>query len=143
MVKDKTLGQLVEGRPILKTEPGASVQEAARLMKQNQRGAVLIEEGGKLQGIFTERDMVFRVAAAGLSPDTIISNVMSRQLVVGHPQDTHVMALRRMASAGVRHLPVVDQSRVIGMVSRRELMALDNELMDQEIDRHEASRLFI
>ena len=142
-VVDKTLQQLVEGRALLKVGPQTSVLQAAQMMKQNARGAILIEDNGRLQGIFTERDMVFRVVAEGLSLDTPISQVMSRQLVVGHPQDTHVMALRQMAAAGVRHLPVVQDSQVLGLVSRRELMAVDIELMDREIDRREASRLFI
>jgi CBS domain-containing protein len=144
MVQDKTLQEIIQGRPVLKVEAQASVQQAARMMKEHQRGAILVENQGRLQGIFTERDMVFRVVAAGLAPEsTPISQVMSGQLVVCHPHDTHVTALHRMASAGIRHLPVVDQERVVGMVSRRQLMALDIELMDADIDKREASRLFI
>lgn len=144
MVKDKTLQEVIRGNPVLKVEADATVSQAARLMKQHRRGAILIEDQGRLRGIFTERDMVFRVVAEGLAPEsTAISSVMSEQLVVGDPQDTHVAALLRMASAAVRHLPVVEDSRVVGLVSRRQLMALDIELMDADIDKREASRLFI
>jgi CBS domain-containing protein len=144
MVKDQTLGEWVDGSELLKVGPDTSVQRAAQLMKKHGKGAILVEEQGQFQGIFTERDMVFRVVAEGLAFDsTPISAVMSRDLVVGHPQDTHVVALRRMAAAGVRHLPVVNGSKLVGMVSRREMMALDIELMDAEVDRREASRLFI
>ena len=144
MVKDKSLQEVVAGRPVLTVESDASVQEAARLMKEYCVGAILVEEKGRLRGIFTERDMVFRVVAEGLNPQsTPISQVMSVQLVLGHPQETHIVALSRMAAAGVRHLPVVEDTRVVGMVSRRQLMALDIALMDADIDRREASHLFI
>jgi len=144
MVKDKTLQEVVAGRPVLSVELDASVQEAAQLMKEYGVGAILVQDSGRLRGIFTERDMVFRVAAEGLAPAvTPISQVMSVQLVLGHPQETHIVALTRMATAGVRHLPVVEDSRVVGMVSRRQLMALDIALMDADIDRREASHLFI
>ena len=144
MVKDRSLQEVVAGRPVLSVEADATVQEAARLMKEYRVGAILVQENGRLRGIFTERDMVFRVAAEGLNPaSTPISQVMSGQLVVGHPQDTHVLALTRMAATGIRHLPVVEASRVVGMVSRRQLMALDIALMDADIDRREASHLFI
>lgn len=144
MVTDKSLQELIDGRELLTVNEKVSVTEAARKMKEAQRGAILIEDQGRLKGIFTERDMVFRVVAAGLPPDTTpISQVMSHELVVGHPQDSHVTALHLMTRAGVRHLPVVADSRVMGIVSRRQLMALDIELMDQDIDRREASRLFI
>lgn len=144
MVKDKTLHEVVAGRPVLSVEVDASVQQAAQLMKEYCVGAILVQDNGRLRGIFTERDMVFRVAAEGLAPaSTPISQVMSAQLVLGHPQETHVVALTRMAAAGVRHLPVVEDSRVVGLVSRRQLMALDIALMDADIDRREASHLFI
>lgn len=144
MVKDKTLHEVVAGRPVLSVEVDASVQQAAQLMKEHCVGAILVQDNGRLRGIFTERDMVFRVAAEGLAPaSTPISQVMSAQLVLGHPQETHVVALTRMAAAGVRHLPVVEDSRVVGLVSRRQLMALDIALMDADIDRREASHLFI
>ena len=144
MVKEKTLHEVVAGRPVLSVEVDASVQQAAQIMKEYCVGAILVQDDGRLRGIFTERDMVFRVAAEGLAPaSTPISQVMSAQLVLGHPQETHVVALTRMAAAGVRHLPVVEDSRVVGLVSRRQLMALDIALMDADIDRREASHLFI
>jgi CBS domain-containing protein len=144
MVLDKKIQELIADMPLIKVEASATVAQAARLMKQHHRGAILVEEQGSLRGIFTERDMVFRVVSEGLDPKTTpISQIMSTDLVVGHPQDSHVSALRLMAKAGVRHLPIVLEQRVVGLVSRRQLMALDIELMDAEIDRREASRLFI
>ena len=144
MVQNKTLGEIVKGHHVLKVDAKASVQQAALLMKEHQRGAILVEEAGRLRGIFTERDMVFRVVAEGLSPEsTTISQVMSTKLVVGKPHDSHVEAITRMIKAKVRHLPVAEGSHVIGVVSRRQLMALDIELMDEYIDEHEASELFV
>ena len=63
--------------------------------------------------------------------------------MVIHPDDAHWAALSVMVHNEVRHLPVVDGDQVLGVVSRRQLMALDNAIMESAIARREASRLFI
>jgi len=144
MVKNRILKDIIQGRDLLKVAPGTPIVEAARLMREHGKGAILIEEKGRICGIFSERDMVCRVVAEGLNVDTTpISQVMSTQLVVAAPQDDHVVGLRRMRSAGVRHLPIVDDSRLVGLVSRRELLAVDIELLEQDLERREACHLFI
>lgn len=137
------LGELIRGRDPVTLEDSATVAEAARKMVLHSKGALLLTQGRKLTGIFTERDMVWRVVAAGLDPTTPVRTVMTSSLVTGHPQDSHVMALRKMVTANCRHLPVVDGGRVLGMVSRRELMAHDIELLEEEVSRHDPAGLFI
>jgi len=144
MIKNRVLEDIIAGRALLTVAPDDFVTQAAQLMLQNGRGAVLVVDGGRLCGIFTERDMVCRVVAPGLSPDTTpLKQVMTTSLIVAHPQDDHVMALCKMSHGRVRHLPVVKDSRVVGMVSRRELMALNIELLEEDLDRREAYHLFI
>lgn len=144
MVKNKRISDIIEGGSLLKVPPETLLSEVARLMRSHGRGAVLVEDQGRLCGIFSERDMVCRVVAEGKDPEeTPISQVMSTQLVLAEPEDDHVVALRRMSSAGVRHLPIVSGDRVVGMVSRRQLLALDIELLEQDLERREASLLFI
>jgi CBS domain-containing protein len=144
MIKNRVLEDIIAGRALLTVAPDDFVAQAARLMEQHNRGAVLVVDGGRLCGIFTERDMVCRVVAKGLLPDaTPLKQVMSTSLIVAHPHDDHIMALSKMNAGRVRHLPVVKESQVIGMVSRRELMALNIELLEEDLDRREAYHLFI
>ncbi|MFN8608864.1 MAG: CBS domain-containing protein [Vulcanimicrobiota bacterium] len=138
------LRELVSNTTPLTLGPDTTIREAARAMQKAKKGAVLIVDGKKLCGIFTERDLVNRVIAAELDPATaILAEVMTTDLVVIHPDDHHWAALSVMVHNEVRHLPVVDGDQVLGMVSRRQLMALDNALMEGDIARREASLLFI
>jgi CBS domain-containing protein len=138
------LGHLVEGTEPVTIERGATVQDAAKKMCQANKGAILIVAEGRLHGIFTERDLLNRVVAVGKDPQaTKIDDVMSGYLVVGRPADDFQTGLRRMISTACRHLPVVDKDRVVGVVSRRDLMAMDILTMEEEMDRHDPASLFI
>ena len=110
-----------------------SVVAAARLMKQHNIGALLVLDGTRLIGIFTERDALFRVLAAGLDPDaTKLGDVMTRQPQTIHPDEPFLRALRVMHEGKFRHLPVVEYDRPLGMVSVRD--ALDEDLYDLRVD---------
>lgn len=138
------LKDFVVNRPALVLGPDVDVCSAAKAMQESKKGAVLVSDGKKLFGIFTERDLVNRVVAPGKVPsETRLREVMTTELVVVHPEDHHHAALSVMVHHQVRHLPVVEGDRVVGMVSRRQLMALDNALMEAAFERREASRLFL
>lgn len=138
------LRDLVGKSSPLTTSPKTTIQQAAQAMQQAKKGAILVVDGKRLCGIFTERDLVNRVIAPGLNPATThISEVMTVDLMVIHPNDSHWAALSVMVQNQLRHLPVVDGTQVLGVVSRRQLMALDNAIMEAAIDKTEASRLFI
>ncbi len=97
------------------------VRDAARLMKHRKVGSVLVMDGDMLEGIFTERDMVYRVIADGLDPDmTPLSQVMTADPDTIDARATALEALRMMNERGYRHLPVVEEGRVVGIVSRRD-----------------------
>ena len=138
------LRELVGKSAPLTTSPKTTIQQAAQAMQRAKKGAILVVDGKRLCGIFTERDLVNRVIAPGLDAATThISEVMTVDLMVIHPDDSHWAALSVMVQNQLRHLPVVDGTQVLGVVSRRQLMALDNAIMEAAIDKTEASRLFI
>lgn len=115
-----------------------TVREAARLMATHKIGAVMIGEASRLIGIFTERDLAFKVVAAGRDPDAVrLAEVMTRDPDTLRPEDTAHDALQRMSQRGYRHLPVVDDSgRIVGMVSVRDIYgAMLNQLADELHDR--------
>jgi len=118
---------VLEPRKLVLAPPQASVDDAARLMKEAHVGAVLIVEQGRLIGIFTERDAVYRVLAARRDPLlTRLAEVMTRDPVAVSPDETFGYALLLMHDNGFRHAPVVENGRPIGVVSTRH--ALDPEL---------------
>ena len=144
MLKVMTIKDVVGERGAVTVLSAAMVSEAAAKMAEANKGAILVVEAEKLQGIFTERDLLCRVVAKGLDPSrTPVSEVMTRSLVVGSPEEGTVSALRKMVSAGCRHLPVVEGDRVLTVVSRRELMAVDIRQLEEELHRMDPATLFI
>jgi CBS domain-containing protein len=120
----RTIRQLI-ARPEVETlSPTATVREAAERMATNRIGAILVvDDGGALCGIFSERDAVTRVMSQGLdSRATTLDAVMTDQVLTVHPEDDINQALRLMRDVGFRHLPVVEDGALIGLISVRDLL---------------------
>ena len=129
----RSLRSIVAGRPPVIVTRGATVVEAARMMKQRNVGSVLVVEGQRLAGIFTERDALFRVLAAARDPaTTTLGEVMTPQPQTMEADEPFVRALRVMHEGKFRHLPVVEYGRPIGVVSVRD--ALDDDLTELRWD---------
>jgi len=121
------VSQLMESHKLLVVPPETTVREAAELMSSRAVGAVLVVQDSQLQGIFTERDVVFRVVARGLDTDsTRLFAVMTRDPKVIAPDRVFGVAMAIMHEHGFRHLPVVEGGAPIGIVSSRS--ALDPDL---------------
>jgi CBS domain-containing protein len=110
--------------PPWRVTPDQTVADAVALMKQHRVGCVLVcLAGDQLVGIFTERDLMRRVLAAGLPLSTPVSACLSRNPVVVHPKEPIGAAVRRMEEGGYRHLPVVDQAgRPLGVLSVKRIV---------------------
>jgi CBS domain-containing protein len=129
----RIIPEVVHDQDLLHLSPAATVREAARAMRQRHVGAVLVVSGDRLEGIFTERDMVNRVVAEGLDPDaTQLAKVMTSNPDTVGPNDTAIDALRRMQDGGYRHLPVIDGGRLVGIVSRRDIGGDEKARLDTE-----------
>jgi CBS domain-containing protein len=132
---------VIEPRKLVVAAPRATVAEAARLMKEGKVGAVLVVEGGRLVGIFTERDALFRVIACGLDPAaTALSEVMTREPKTVAPDETFGYALLMMYEHGFRHAPVVEDGRPVGVVSARKALDPDLEEFAAEAERRKHIR---
>lgn len=116
--------------------PGsANVLEAARLMSDCHIGAILIVEEDRLKGIFTERDALSRVMAAGQDPgETRLSDVMTEKPRTAIPKMEAVAALLMMRDGGFRHLPVVEQGLVKGIISMRDFIGAEFHEADDQLD---------
>ncbi len=130
----KTLGTLVLGREVYHVRVEHTVREAARYMSDRRVGAVAVLLGDRLSGVLSERDIMSRVVARGLDPDSVkVGDVMTRDLVVADVSDSNEDGVRKMKQAGCRHLPVIQGDRFLGMVSLRDLLQVDLSEKDEEI----------
>ena len=122
----KSLKAIIGDRKMVTVDRSKPVVEAARLMAEHQIGAVPVLESDRLVGIFSERDILVRVVAARRDPDrTPVGEVMSTDLIVADLHESYETCLRRMQQAHVRHLPIIDGNRLEGIVSFRDLLAVD------------------
>jgi signal-transduction protein with cAMP-binding, CBS, and nucleotidyltransferase domain len=130
----RPIRSIIAGQRLLTEPPETTVAGAAREMKKKKVGAVMVvKHDGRLTGIFTERDAVFRVIAEGRDPRTThLSEVMTHDPRTISADKLFEHALLMMYDGGFRHVPVVENGRPIGMVSARD--AVGPELQDFEIE---------
>jgi CBS domain-containing protein len=113
---------------------GASVKEAVRVMAANNVGIVIVLEGARLVGVFSERDVVRRVVDRGLDPEvTPVGDVMTAHIVVGDPDEEYQSAMYKMDQANIRHLLVVKDTQMLSMISIRDLIRVDMQDKGDEI----------
>jgi len=109
--------------PTLTLDANALVRAAVETMRAGRSGCLLVTSGGRLVGLFTERDLLTRVLAAGRSLDTPLREVMTPSPVTTELQESLRVAIRRMQEGGYRHLPVVDgNGRPVGVLSARQVV---------------------
>ena len=119
----KRVRDFLRGEGVFYAAPDLTVRQAAQYMTTKEVGAVPVLEKGRLVGIFTERDLLTRVVAYGLDPATTrVGEVMTKELVVAEADEDYEAALEKMKDCNCRHLPVVDQHRLLGVVSMRDLL---------------------
>lgn len=124
----RTIRDIIEGQGSVTAQTTMCVAEVAAVMKGHKLGAILVLEGPRLAGIFTERDALFRVAAEGLDPKvTTMAEVMTRDPVTVGADKPFTDALEIMHGGQFRHVPVLDDDEPIGMVSSRDAMGPELE----------------
>lgn len=124
---------VIAGQKLLTGTPDMTVRTAVKAMSERNIGAILlVGPSGQLSGIFTERDVLKKVVAAGLDPDkTTLSSVMTSKVITLTPDHYLTHALHLMHQGNFRHVPIVDaQGKPVGVVSSRD--ALSDDLADYE-----------
>ena len=130
----KTARDLFIGQDLTVISKGETVFDAAKLMADKKIGAVPVVEGERVVGIFSERDIMNRVVARRIDPhNTTVDQVMTKDLIVGEPGENIEVILARMKQANIRHLPIVDKGKLVGIISFRDLLQADLNEKDEEI----------
>ena len=112
----------VKGDAVISVSPAATVLEAVTLMNDHHVGSVLVIEGGYPVGIFSERDVLVRVVAQQLDPTAVrIRDVMTTRLITVQSDTPVLEALHTVTERRCRHLPVVDDNRLVGLISIGDL----------------------
>jgi CBS domain-containing protein len=125
---------LIAGRSLHVVAPDWTVQQVAELMAEKRIGAVPVLVENRLAGIFSERDLLTRVIALKKDPAlTKVSHVMTRNLIVANANDDYQACLEKMKAVSCRHLPVIKDEQLIGIVSMRDLLLHDVKQKDSEI----------
>ena len=122
-------------KPVVSVAKDATVMDAVRAMTENKVGAVVILDGDRLLGVFSERDVVTRVALQRRDPDkTPVSEVMTTKVVTVREKAERSIVLHLMADHHIRHLPVVDgEGRVVTMLSMRHLLRAEVQDLTQTV----------
>ena len=122
----KTLQQLLNSKKykeVISITPNRPVFDALVIMAEYKIGALVVLDGENLVGIFSERDYAREVILKGRSSKTTqIAEVMTHKVLIAGPNDTVEQGMSIMADRHIRHLPVVDNGRVIGMLSIGDLV---------------------
>jgi CBS domain-containing protein len=135
----KIVPDVIKDQTLISVSPADTARSAARLMAERKVAAVLVMESDRLVGIITERDMTSRVIAKDRDPDTAkCREIMTANPDTLSPHDTAVDAINMMRSRNYRHLPVVDGLKVVGMVSVRDLYAVYNTELQQDLRDRDA-----
>ena len=108
----------IKGNDVWATTPRTTVYDALRVMADKNCGALLVMEGEKVVGIFSERDYARKVILQGRSSkETLVSEIMTSKLHTIHPDQTVEEAMEIMTNKRVRHLPVMEGDHLVGMIS--------------------------
>ena len=123
----KTVAELLRAKPpraVVKVAPELSVLDAIKILASENIGAAIVMSGERLAGIFSERDYTRKVILKGRSSDTTrVEEIMTANVVVVSPRTKTRDCMALMTEKNIRHLPVVDEGRVIGMVSIRDIVS--------------------
>jgi CBS domain-containing protein len=115
-----TVRDLLKGDPVT-VEASATVQDAAKLMDENDIGNVLVVENNEVQGIVTDRDIVVRVIAKGDGADASVREAATTDLETLEPDASIDDAIQKMEQGNVRRLPVVEDGKPVGVISLGDL----------------------
>jgi CBS domain-containing protein len=138
-----TIAAILErkGHEVVTIDVATSVRDAVALLAEKRIGALPVLEGGRVAGIFSERDVIYCLKSDGAAMlDWPVGRVMTAPAITIEPKVTALAALSQMTKRRIRHLPVVDEGRLVGFVSIGDLVAYRLNRIEQEA---EAMRAYI
>ena len=125
---------LAADRPLHWIAADRSVMDAARTMVQHNVGALPVLDNDRLVGVFSERDLMKRVIVEGRNASQVtVASVMTTDVITADINDDHATCLKKMTTRQCRHLPVIENNKLVGFLSARDLMISEVEGKEFEI----------
>jgi len=126
----------LKGGMVLSVEANETVFDAINLMAQLNIGAILVQNGDTISGIFTERDYLQKIALKSLaSKETRVGNVMTSPVISANPNDSIQKCMETMTTCRCRHLPVVENGKLLGIVSIGDLVKRMLDEKESEVEQ--------
>lgn len=131
-----TLKDLLKDKRLFFVKKGMTVLDVVKYMDLHNIGAVpVLDNEKKLKGIFSERDLMRKcIAKESDLKTTVIDDVMTKQVIVIEATDTPEYCMQILKQENIRHIPVIDENKLIGMISMRDLLLYDMKLKEEKID---------
>lgn len=134
MITIRQLMKLKDQDEIVSITPDATVYDALQVMAGANTGAVLVQEKGQMIGIFTERDYARKVTLKGKTAQTtLIREIMTTAMITISPEQSLEECMEMMTHSRIRHLPVMDSGRLVGMVSQGDVVKAIIDFKDSTI----------
>ena len=122
----------------ISVSPDASLEQCAKVMSKNHVGALVIKETHKSIGLITEQDIVRKVIAKRINPLTKkVKDFMEKKLMTINPNDDIYDALIKMRDSNIRHLPVVDNGKMVGLLTLKDILKIEPSLFDLVVEKFE------
>jgi CBS domain-containing protein len=120
---------------VITIRPQQSLKEAARLLTEHNIGVlVVVNEAGKLVGIISERDIIRAAARLEDALSQPVKAAMTKEVIIGLPNDDLIAVAHAMTDKGFRHLPIMDQEELVGIISMKDIVKSQRDQYQGEID---------
>lgn len=132
----KSLKEMCTSKNIITVNSGSKIIDVANYMAEHNIGLVpVLDNDGKLLGVFSERDLVRRVIAKGLDlASTIVDSVMTKDLVIANMNESHQECLKKMKDKNIRHILIIEEEKLVGILSIRDLLEIDLKVQQETIE---------
>lgn len=132
-----SVGEAMTQRPITVT-PSTALKQCAKIMSDKNVGSLVVSEKNKFVGIITERDLVRKVLAKGIPAGQCkAKDVMEQNLITITPDKDIFDAITKMRDANIRHLPVVQDNKLLGLVTMKDVLKIEPDLFDILVQKFE------
>ena len=122
----ENIKELLTNREVYTVKKGTNIKDAINYMAEKRVGLVPVMDDGKLVGVFSERDLVQRVISKNKSlEETKVEDVMSTKLLIAETHEPNESVLAKMKEANTRHILIIENEKLIGVLSMRDLLELD------------------
>ena len=139
-MNDIKVSDAMNKKPV-SVRPNVPITECAKIMREHDIGSLLVEENGMLLGFITEQGIVHKIVARGKDPkEVLVEDVMLHNVLTVSPQMELYEAMKMMTRREIRQLPVIDEGRIVGLITRNDVLQIQPTLIDLMAEKFRLER---